>query len=96
MSKELRKNLCQIVDEDLPEYKRIILQAYDTGEVLVPFELSITDTYRNLVRTDIFLTPENKEGYFSCKLSKKGEEIALKLDSERKKIKEGHGEGGEA
>jgi len=89
VSEELRKTLQPIIDEDLPIYKKLTLEAYDAGEALVPFSLSIKDVYRNLTRVNIFLTPEVKtikeEKYFSCKLSKAGEEIALKLDSERRR-----------
>ena len=90
MSEELRKTLKNTVDKDLPEYKKLILEAYDAGEALVSINFSNTVLYKNLVRTDIFLFPPetktiNKERYFAYRLSKAGEEIALKIDSERRR-----------
>lgn len=90
MSEELRKTLQNIIDKNLPKYKKLVLESYDAGEALVPtYWNSNKPLANNLVIASVFSMPEiktiDKRRYFAYKLSKTGEEIALKLDSERRR-----------
>ena len=91
MSEELEEALFGVVKRKMPEYKQIVMKAYETRkkEILVSAEMADNENYRYLVKADIFSTKPKlktvkKKEYLVLKLTDKGKEIGEKLWNEPK------------
>jgi hypothetical protein len=88
MSEELKESLMNLMKKKIPEYKKIILGAYETRkkEITIPAEDLEKEVYRNLVSIGVFSTPKsrnhNKKEYLVLRLSTSGKSLGAKLYDE--------------
>jgi hypothetical protein len=88
MSEELEESITKLIRRKIPEYKKIILGAYETRkkEITIPAEDLENEVYRNLVSIGVFSAPKsrklNKKEYLVLRLSDSGKSLGAKLYDE--------------
>ena len=88
MSEELEESLINLMKKKLPEYKKIVIGAYETRkkEIMIPAEDMNKEVYRNLLSIGVFSAPKsrklNKKEYLILKLSDSGKNLGAKLYDE--------------
>ncbi|MFH1229409.1 MAG: hypothetical protein V1678_03215 [Candidatus Aenigmatarchaeota archaeon] len=88
MSEELEESLINLMKKKMPEYKKIIIGAYETRkkEIIIPAEDMSKEVYKNLISIGVFSAPKsrklNKKEYLILKLSNRGKDLGTKLYDE--------------
>jgi hypothetical protein len=88
MSEDLEESLTNLLRRKLPEYKKIVIGAYETRkkEIMIPAEDADKEVYRNLISIGVFSAPKsrklNKKEYLILRLSTSGKSLGAKLYDE--------------